>query len=49
MAMIDHAPEITDEGEYAVHVGNYLGFLRVLWAVVAGIALTLILLAFFFG
>ncbi len=49
MAMIDHAPEITDEREYAIHVGNYLGFLRVLWSVVAGIALTLILLAIFFG
>ncbi|MCC0005659.1 MAG: hypothetical protein H6872_11090 [Methylobacteriaceae bacterium] len=49
MAMIDHAPEITDEREYAIHVENYRGFLHVLWSVVTGIALTLILLAIFFG
>ena len=49
MAMIDHAPESTDEREYSVHVENYTGFLRVLWSVVAGVAVTLILLAAFFG
>ena len=49
MAMIDHAPEITDEREYAIHVENCRGFLHVLWSAVAGIALTLILLAIFFG
>ena len=49
MAMIDHAPETTDEREYSVHVENYHGFLRVLWSVVAGVLLTLIFLAIFFG
>ena len=29
MAMIDHAPEITDEREYAIHVENCRGFLHV--------------------
>lgn len=45
MAMIDHAPETTDEREYAVHLSNYHGFQRVLWSVAAGVLLTLILLA----
>ena len=49
MAMIDHASEATDERAYAVHVENYNGFLRVLWSVVAAIALALILLAALFG
>ncbi|MCB1535945.1 MAG: hypothetical protein KDJ44_14795 [Rhodoblastus sp.] len=49
MAMIDHAPESTNEYEYAVHLENYHGFLHVLWSVVALIALTLIMLAIFFG
>ena len=45
MAMIDQAPETTDEREYAVHLENYHGFLRVLWSVVAGVVFALILLA----
>lgn len=49
MAMIDHAPESTNDYEYAVHLENYRGFLHVLWSVVAVIAFTLIMLAIFFG
>ena len=49
MAMIDHAPEITDDSEYSVHLHNYRAFLRVLWMNVAAIAVVLILLASFFG
>ena len=49
MAMIDHAPDATDEREYAIHAGNYRSFLHVLWSAIAGDAIVLILLAAFFG
>ena len=49
MAMIDHAPESTNDREYGVHLDNYHGFLHGLWSVVALIAFTLIMLAIFFG
>lgn len=40
-------PEFTAEAEYVAHLGTYKGFLRVLWSVAAGIAVTLIYLAIF--
>ncbi len=49
MTMVDHAPEITDDGEYSAHLHNYHAFLRVMWMSVSGIAVVLILLAGVFG
>ena len=38
-----------DDADYSAHVRDYRAFLRILWRCVAGIALTLVLLAAFFG
>ncbi len=49
MAMIDHAPERTDDADYEAHRATYDRFIRLLWWNVAGIAVVLIGLALWAG
>ena len=49
MAMIDHAPETTENAEYEAHLGMYKTFVRLLWLNVAAIAVVLIFLAAWAG
>ena len=49
MAMVDHAPEATDESEYQAHLSNYHSFVRTIWLKVAAIAIVLIFLAAWAG
>jgi hypothetical protein len=49
MAMIEHAPEWTDQAEYETHLHNYQRFVRLLWWNVAAIVVVLIFLAAWAG